>query len=70
MESPIYFELMLVIDKEVEESLLLEYFVVVQSLGHLLLFVTPWAATYLSFLVLHYLPEFAQTHVHWVIDAI
>ena len=24
----------------------------------------------LGFLVLHYLPEFAQTHVHWVRDAI
>ena len=27
---------------------------------------TPWA----GFPVLHYLPEFAQTHVHWVGDAI
>ena len=33
--------------------------------------VTPWtAACTPGFPVLHYLPEFAQTHVHWVYDAI
>ena len=31
---------------------------------------TPWTATCQGFPVLHYLPEFAQTHVHWVSDAI
>ena len=43
-------------------------FVVVQSLSHILCdpidFSTP------GFPVLHYLPEFAQTHIHWVSDAI
>ena len=43
------------------------HFVVVQSLSHVRLFVTPWTA---GFPVLHCLPEFAQTHVHWVDDAI
>ena len=33
------------------------------------LFTTPWTAEAGSS-VLHYLPEFAQTHVHWVSDAI
>ena len=39
---------------------------VVQSLSHVWLFATPWTA---AFSVLHYLPEFAQTHVHWADDA-
>ena len=39
----------------------------VQSLSSVWLFATPCTA---SFSVLHYLPEFAQTHVHWVSDAI
>ena len=34
------------------------------------LFGTPWLHARLGFPVLHYLPEFAQTHVHWVSDAI
>ena len=34
------------------------------------LFVTPWTCSVPGFPVLHYLPEFAQTHVHWVGDAI
>ena len=33
-------------------------------------FVTPWTAAWPSFPVLHHLPEFAQTHVHRVGDAI
>ena len=33
------------------------------------LFVTPWTAARQGFPVLQYLPEFAQTHVHWVGDA-
>ena len=45
--------------------------VVVHSLSHVQLFVTPWTAAHqVSFLVLHYLAEFAQTHVHWLSDAI
>ena len=37
------------------------------SLGSIQLFATPWTA---GFPVLHHLPEFVQTHVHWVGDAI
>ena len=40
--------------------------VVVQSQSHVQLFATPWTS---GFSVLHYLLEFAQTHVHWVGDA-
>ena len=36
---------------------------VVHSLGHVLLFVTPWTAADQASLVLHQLPEFAQTLV-------
>ena len=42
--------------------------VIVQSLSHVQLFATLWTAAHqasLSFTI----PEFAQTHVHWVIDA-
>ena len=45
------------------------FIVVAQSLSHVQLFVTPWTAA-LGFPVLHYLPEFAYTHVRWVGDAI
>ena len=31
---------------------------------------TPWTAACQGFLVLHHLPEFAQTHVHWVHGAV
>ena len=41
---------------------------VVQSLSCVWLFATPW--TVAGFSVLHHLPEFTQTHVHWVSDAI
>ena len=47
--------------------------VVVQSLSRVWLSVTPWTAAFqgrAGFPVLHYLPEFAQTHVRWVNDAI
>ena len=45
--------------------------IVVQSLRNITLFMTPWTAAHqASFPVLHYLPEFAQTHVHQVSDAI
>ena len=37
--------------------------IVVQLLSGVWLSATPWAA---GFPVLHYLPELAQTHVHWV----
>ena len=42
-------------------------FCFVQSLSCVRLFATPWTAEGLA---LHYLPEFAQTHVHWVYDTI
>ena len=34
------------------------------------LFVTPWTAAMPGFPVLYHLPEFVQTHIHWVGDAI
>ena len=37
---------------------------------HVQLLVTPWNATRQASLASHYLPEFAQTHVHWVTDTI
>ena len=43
--------------------------VVVQPLGHVQL-CDPTDCCMPSFLVLHYLPDSAQTHVHWVGDAI
>ena len=43
-------------------------FIVVQSLSCAQLFITLWLQP--GFLVLHHLLEFAQTHVHWVDDAI
>ena len=42
----------------------------VQSLSCVWLFVTPWTAARQASLVHHQLPEFTQTHVHWVSDAI
>ena len=48
-----------------------EWLFVVQSLSCVWLFATPWTAcSTLGFPVLHHLPELAQTHVHWVSDAI
>ena len=44
--------------------------VVVQSLSHVWLFATPWTAVHSGVPVLHYLPEFAQTPIHCVSDAI
>ena len=41
-----------------------------QSLNFVQLFVTPWTATMPGFPVLHHLPELAQTHIHWVSNAI
>ena len=43
---------------------------VVQSLSRVWLFVTPCNSSTPGFPVLHYLLNFAQTHVHWVGDAI
>ena len=42
----------------------------VQSLSRVQLFVTPWTVAHQASLVHHQLPEFTQTHVHWVGDAI
>ena len=44
--------------------------VVVQSLSHVWLFVTPWIVACQAPLSSTYLPEFVQIHVHWVSDAI
>ena len=43
--------------------------VVVQSLSHIQLFATPWTAAHQPPLSIT-IPEFAQTHVYWVSDAI
>ena len=44
---------------------------VVRSLSHVQLFATPWTDCSMpGFPVLQYPLEFAQTHVHWVSDAI
>ena len=40
------------------------------SVTQLCLTVTSWTAARQGFSVLHYIPEFAQTHAHWVDDAI
>ena len=42
----------------------------VQSLSHVQLFATPWIAALPGLPVHHQLPEFTQTHVHRVSDAI
>ena len=42
----------------------------VQSLSPVQLFVIPWAISKPGLPVHHQLPEFTQTHVHWVSDAI
>ena len=46
------------------------FIVAVRSLSHVPLFATPRTCSTSGFPVLHYLPEFAQTHVHQVSDAI
>ena len=45
------------------------YFVLIQSLSHLYL-CDPTDCSMPGFSVLHYLSEFAQTHVYWVSDSI
>ena len=42
----------------------------VQSLSRVRLFETPWTATHQACLSITQTPEFTQTHVHWVGDAI
>ena len=42
----------------------------VQSPSHVWLFATAWTAARQAFLVQHQLPEFTQTHIHWVSNAI
>ena len=42
----------------------------VQSLSHVWLFATPWTAAHQASLSFTISPEFAQTQVHWVSDAI
>ena len=43
----------------------------VQSFSHVQLFATPWITHSMQGLPVHHqLPEFTQTHVHWVGDAI
>ena len=46
------------------------YFNAVQSLSCVRLFATPWIAVGQGFPICHQLPDFTQTHVHWVSDAI
>ena len=49
----------------------LSMFSSVQSLSHIRLFVTAWAACSMPYLPVHHqLLEFTQTYVHWVSDAI
>ena len=59
------------IEFRVHSKSVCSYLVVVQSLSHVRLFAAPWTACSTpGFPVLHQLLEFAQTHVHWVGDAI
>ena len=51
-------------------TITLQGIVVVQLLSHIRLFAVPWTAARQATPALHCLPEFAQTHVHWVSDAI
>ena len=48
----------------------LPFVVIVQLVSCIWLFVTPMDCSMPGSSVLHYLPEFAQIHVHWVGDAI
>ena len=44
--------------------------IVVQLLSHIQLFAPSWTAAHQASLILHYLPELFQAHVHWVGDTI
>ena len=48
----------------------LQLFSSVQLLSHVWLFATPWTAAHQASLSITNSPEFTQTHVHWVGDAI
>ena len=54
---------------EGKESRSQHQFSSVQSFSHVRLFATPWTAAP-GFLVHHQLPQLAQTHVHWISDAV
>ena len=43
---------------------------IVQSLSHVRLFATHGLQTHTPGFPVHHIPEFAQTHVHWVNNAI
>ena len=53
-----------------ESMIFRKYVVVVLSLSCVQLFYDPMNCSTPCFPILHYLLEFAQTHVHWVSDAI
>ena len=60
-----------IISQFTHTSKYVQMFIVVvgQLLSHIQLSAAPWTARHQAS-VLHNLPEFAQTHVHWVSDAI
>ena len=64
-----WFNVVLVSAVHQRESVIHIHVVVVQLLSRIQL-CDPMDCSTPGFPVLHYLPEFAQTHVHWVIDAI
>ena len=53
-----------------KRRLRMSFIIVVQSLNRVRLFWDPMDCSTPGFPVLHYLPEFAQIHVHWVGDVI
>ena len=65
-ESSVYFEYFVMFLVGFQHCLFL---VVVQSLSHVQLFVTPWTAAHQASLSL-VVSQITQTHVHWVDDAI
>ena len=51
-------------------SIALKTFAAIQLLSHVwLFFVTPWTTAH-QHTIFHHLPEFVQTHVHWVSESI
>ena len=67
LQMPIYFRLynILLMEKNCIPSVSS-----VQSLSHVQLFGSPWTAAFQASLSITKVPEFTQTHVHWVGDAI
>ena len=63
-----FYSMYCVLGIELRNWYLLRFLWVVQLLSSVQHFSTPWSTP--GFPVLHYLPEFAQTPVHWVIGAI